>query len=917
MKIIIQTIIGLIIATTALGQYSYSPTVLPTTGGLVSGSGYSLSFTVGQPANLTFTAGGVILTQGFQQPQRTACTGVATINNIVVNGCNIVVYKSITYTTSTTIRDTIRTAQGCDSIYNVANIVVKAVNVATNNFNFNGCNSVVYKSKTYTSNAVVRDTVKSYQGCDSIYNVANIVVYKITAITNNFTLSDCNIVTYKTTSYFSSTVVKDTLKTTNGCDSIYNVVNIVINKITTTLNPSTLSGCNSVVYKGNTYTSSTVVRDTVKTTKGCDSVYNIATITVTPNVSPSVTIGSSPSVIGIAGGTSVLFTANATNGGSSPSYQWKKNGNNVGFNSSNYTDAALNNNDAITCVVTSNYICLTTPTATSNSLVVKVNTTISSFTPTSSSKGGVVTITGNSFTGATAVSFGGVAASAFAVINDNTINATVGIGATGSVSVTSPSGTTTKAGFVYTKALEDSLVLSPIAIVSAGGAYGIGNYNLSYSVGQTANITLNNAVATVTQGLQQPYIAGIAGRFIYPNLKEIRNVNIALSGNINKQINTGVNANYDIAAQPQLQYSIKPFKNNDVKKNNGVSGIDVILVTNHILNKSKLNSPYKLIAADVNNNKTITNIDIIFMKRLILGIDTTFTGNRLWAFVDSAHTFVDSTNPFPYKDSIKFPCLVDNKVNQTFIGVKLGDVNYDWNATLAKGLSMKPLELVVEQLRISNDELRIPITVKNFKDLTALQYTLNFNHKNYEFVAIENNKLSIEFNDKQAAQNGAISFLWNDAKAIARTLNDESELFTLVMKPKQLRITNSELRFDEAINNLQLILNNSITDIEAWDVNNIQHNIILIQRKAKQEQQVIRNDFTIFPNPTHSVFTIYHLPFIGAGTIVITDLYGKQVKTQALCLGNNTIDIANFSKGFYFVSVTTSEGKITKKLVVE
>ena len=74
---------------------------------------------------------------------------------------------------------------------------------------------------------------------------------------------------------------------------------------------------------------------------------------------------------------------------------------------------------------------------------------ISSFTPTSGKTGQVVTITGTNFTGATAVSFGGTAATTFTVVSATSINATVGAGTSGTVSVTTASGTGTLAGFTY------------------------------------------------------------------------------------------------------------------------------------------------------------------------------------------------------------------------------------------------------------------------------------------------------------------------------------------------------------------------------------------------------------------------------------------------------------------------------------
>jgi len=77
---------------------------------------------------------------------------------------------------------------------------------------------------------------------------------------------------------------------------------------------------------------------------------------------------------------------------------------------------------------------------------------INSFTPVSTGNNGSVVITGKALSNATVVSFGGVAATSFVVNSSTQITATVATGASGIVSVTTPAGTSTLAGFTFVPA---------------------------------------------------------------------------------------------------------------------------------------------------------------------------------------------------------------------------------------------------------------------------------------------------------------------------------------------------------------------------------------------------------------------------------------------------------------------------------
>jgi hypothetical protein len=78
-----------------------------------------------------------------------------------------------------------------------------------------------------------------------------------------------------------------------------------------------------------------------------------------------------------------------------------------------------------------------------------IGPSITGFTPKTGVKGTKITIIGNNFTSASTVSFGGTAALTFTVDSAKGISAIVNTGSSGNVSVTTPNGTITQAGFIY------------------------------------------------------------------------------------------------------------------------------------------------------------------------------------------------------------------------------------------------------------------------------------------------------------------------------------------------------------------------------------------------------------------------------------------------------------------------------------
>jgi|GEM_PF-1694287 len=150
-------------------------------------------------------------------------------------------------------------------------------------------------------------------------------------------------------------------------------------------NGSSISGATNSTYTSTTllngHAITCVMTSSLSCATGSPATSNTVTMIVNATSAVSVSIAAVPSG-SIAAGTSVTFTATPTNGGSTPAYQWKVNGSNMGTNSSTYTTTALANGDVITCVLTSNISCPSGSPATSNSIAMTVTASCSGGTTT-------------------------------------------------------------------------------------------------------------------------------------------------------------------------------------------------------------------------------------------------------------------------------------------------------------------------------------------------------------------------------------------------------------------------------------------------------------------------------------------------------------------------------------------------------
>jgi FG-GAP-like repeat/IPT/TIG domain/FG-GAP repeat len=180
--------------------------------------------------------------------------------------------------------------------------------------------------------------------------------------------------------------------------------------------------------------------------------------------------------------------------------------------------------------------------------------TIISFSPINAVAGTVDTIIGHHFDGVTGVSFGGVPAASYIIVNPDTILATVGTGASGSIGVTNQYGTNYLAGFYFhvppvitsftpvNAGANDTIEIYGSSFTSATAVTFGGMPAASWVVNSDTSITaIIDTGATGAIQVITPYGTGTLAGFTYYRLPVITNFTPGAGGTGTTVTITGAN----------------------------------------------------------------------------------------------------------------------------------------------------------------------------------------------------------------------------------------------------------------------------------------------------------------------------------------------------------------------------------------
>ncbi len=363
--------------------------------------------------------------------------------------------------------------------------------------------------------------------------------------------------------------------------------------------------------------------------------------------------------------------------------------------------------------------------------------------------------------------------------------------------------------------------------------------------------------------------------------------------------------------QTNQSYHVQAERTDDAM--NGVSTLDIAFIQKHILGIEKLSSPYKLIAADINRSNSITGVDVVELRKLVLGLYDNMPNNSSWRFVDKSYKFADPEKPWGFPETVQMTNMDKGNHQVNFVAVKVGDVNYNRAAHSLQNLvtrSASTLAFQVEdQVLQAGQEVKVPVYAKDINGVMGYQFTLNL--KGMAFSGVTSGTLDVSTDNFGIvnADQGIITTSWNSTKPV--NVNANKPLFTLKLR---------------AISNVQLSqavkVTSQVTHAEAYTQG---YEVLDVHLEFVKNNQVVTADqFELFqntPNPFGDQTTIgFYIPEQGEATIKILDVNGKILKVvqKTFNQGYNELKVNGkelSATGVLYYQLETGAFTTTRKMV--
>ncbi len=343
-------------------------------------------------------------------------------------------------------------------------------------------------------------------------------------------------------------------------------------------------------------------------------------------------------------------------------------------------------------------------------------------------------------------------------------------------------------------------------------------------------------------------------------------------------------------------YTVSLEKNDDIA--NGVTTLDIVLASKHILGIEAFDQSFQSIAADVNKSGSVTTFDLVLMRQVILGSRSDFPGNTSWVFEPS---------------EVEISSLQELG-ELSFSAIKIGDLNESAKPNSSSLLSSTDRSFdgalnisTTDQEFRTGEQINVTLSGADFMDIQGFQFTLNFDPNVLKLNDLSVGDLtdfSLANTNLKLKDRGVLSTSWN-----GRISNVDPTLFKLSFTALE----------DGTLSEL-LTINSDLTKAEGY---NLAEEVLAVELAFEAKTVATKDGILLYPNPTKSdkLYLTFENPKTQKITIRLTNINGQSIQNVDFDLteGHQALDIntADLEAGVYLVQILSGQNIIESARLIK
>ncbi|CAN2047707.1 hypothetical protein GMMP1_40048 [Candidatus Magnetomoraceae bacterium gMMP-1] len=236
---------------------------------------------------------------------------------------------------------------------------------------------------------------------------------------------------------------------------------------------------------------------------------------------------------------------------------------------------------------------------------------------------------------------------------------------------------------------------------------------------------INNSLISSVNGLFTIIGFNISGNINYfsdPS-RAVRNTILTINGDGSYTTTANEHGNYTFYGIPAGSYELNASKSDDL---GGLSGLDASIISRHAAELYDFNCHEK-ITADVTDNGSISGMDRSRVARYVVEKITCLNDSCIhWRFIPEAITNCNNWPPISYSSHREFT-LDSDRLNEYFIGVRLGDVTGNWVPNQLKSSKLSRSRERNHQIKVTNgSNLKVPIILSEVTEIEGIDIKIEF-----------------------------------------------------------------------------------------------------------------------------------------------------------------------------------------------